>query len=65
MYSSRQIAKAVREIIPFMWLAGRQRSDFRTLNRFRSQRMRSVLSLAHNLLKQATNDQKRRAAILQ
>nr|WP_246553697.1 transposase [Paenibacillus tritici] len=31
-YSSRQIDKAVREIIPFMWLAGRQRPDFRTLN---------------------------------
>ncbi len=25
IYSSRQIAKAVRENIPFMWLAGRQR----------------------------------------
>ncbi|WP_379141792.1 transposase [Paenibacillus sp. sgz500992] len=31
IYSSRQIAKAVRENIPFMWLAGRQRPDFRTL----------------------------------
>ncbi|MFD2880572.1 transposase [Paenibacillus rhizoplanae] len=43
IYSSRQIAKAVRESIPFMWLAGRQRPDFRTLNRFRSQRMKNVL----------------------
>ncbi|MDF2683601.1 MAG: transposase [Brevibacillus sp.] len=43
IYSSRQIAKAVREHIPFMWLAARQRPDFRTLNRFRSERMKDVL----------------------
>ncbi|WP_245237697.1 transposase [Paenibacillus ihuae] len=41
IYSSRQIAKAVRENIPFMWLSGRQRPDFRTLNRFRSERMKT------------------------
>ncbi|WP_243711578.1 transposase [Paenibacillus sp. BK033] len=29
MYSSRQIAKAVRENIMFMWLAARQCPDFR------------------------------------
>ncbi|MFC5653549.1 transposase, partial [Paenibacillus solisilvae] len=43
MYSSRQIAKAVRENIMFMWIAGRQRPDFHTLNRFRSERMKTVL----------------------
>ncbi|WCF11077.1 IS1182 family transposase [Paenibacillus thiaminolyticus] len=43
IYSSRQIAKAVRENIPFMWLAARQRPDFRTINRFRSERMQDVL----------------------
>lgn len=43
IYSSRQIAKAVREHLPFMWLAARQRPDFRTLNRFRSERMKDVL----------------------
>nr|WP_199616837.1 IS1182 family transposase [Paenibacillus alkalitolerans] len=43
IYSSRQIAKAVRENIPFMWLAARQRPDFRTINRFRSERMKDVL----------------------
>nr|WP_254075682.1 transposase [Paenibacillus tritici] len=32
IYSSRQIAKAVREKIPFMWLTGQQRPDFRPLN---------------------------------
>jgi transposase len=43
IYSSRQIAKAVRENVMFMWIAGRQRPDFRTINRFRSERMKTVL----------------------
>ncbi len=34
LYSSRQITKAIREKIMFMWLAGRQRPDLRTINRF-------------------------------
>ena len=45
IYSSRQIAKAVRENVMFMWLAGRQRPDFRTINRFRSERMKDVLEI--------------------
>ncbi|WP_253944886.1 transposase [Paenibacillus sp. NEAU-GSW1] len=43
IYSSRQIAKAVRENLMFMRIAGRQRPDFRTINRFRSERMKTVL----------------------
>ena len=43
VYSSRNLAKAVRENIPFMWLAGRQRPDHRTINRFRSERMKDQL----------------------
>lgn len=43
IYSSRQIAKAVRENVPFMWIAARQKPDFRTINRFRSERMKDVL----------------------
>ncbi|WP_373271266.1 transposase [Paenibacillus sp. MY03] len=42
-YSSCQIAKAVRENIMFMWITGRQRPDFRTINRFRSERMKDIL----------------------
>lgn len=34
-YSSRQIAKALRENIYFMWIAGGNQPDFRTINRFR------------------------------
>lgn len=43
IYSSRQIAKAVRENVPFMWIAARQKPDFRTINRFRSVRLKDVL----------------------
>ena len=35
-YSSRQIAKALRENINFIWLSGGNTPDFRTVNRFRS-----------------------------
>lgn len=35
IYSSRQIAKALRENINFMWLAGGNKPDFRTINRLR------------------------------
>jgi len=33
--ASRRIAKAICENIPFMWLAGGNRPDFHTINRFR------------------------------
>jgi transposase len=43
LYSSRLITKAVREQVPFMWLAAGQTPDFRTLNRFRSERAKDLL----------------------
>jgi len=43
IYASRQIAKAVRENIHFMWLSGDNRPDFRTLNRFRSSRLKDTI----------------------
>ncbi|MEK5026585.1 MULTISPECIES: IS1182 family transposase [Paenibacillus] len=58
IYSSRQIAKSIRENIPFMWLAGRQRPDFRTLNRFRSQRMKNVLETVFTAVLQFLADEK-------
>ncbi|WP_143192481.1 transposase, partial [Paenibacillus sp. P32E] len=58
IYSSRQIAKAVRENIPFMWLAGRQRPNFRTLNRFRSERMKDVLERVFTTVLQFLVDEK-------
>jgi transposase len=35
IYSSRQIAKALRENVNFMWMSGGNRPDFRTINGFR------------------------------
>lgn len=35
IFSSRRIAKALRESIPFMWLSGNSHPDFRTINHFR------------------------------
>jgi transposase len=43
IYSSRQIAKQLSENIYFMWLSGSQEPDFRTINRFRSNRMKDVI----------------------
>ena len=35
VYSCRLLAKAIRENLPFIWIAGDQQPDFRTLNNFR------------------------------
>ncbi len=43
IYSGRQIAKAIRENINFMWLSGGNRPDFRTINRFRGERLRGSI----------------------
>lgn len=43
IYSSRRIEASVRENIYFMWLAGMQQPDHRTINRFRSERLRNIL----------------------
>lgn len=39
VYSSRRLAKATREQIPFMWLAAGSAPDFRTINNFRRHRL--------------------------
>jgi transposase len=39
IYSSRRIAAELRENINFMWLSGGNRPDFRTINRFRGERL--------------------------
>lgn len=43
IYSSRRIAKALRENIHFMWISGGNQPDFRTLNDFRGKRMQPVI----------------------
>ena len=42
-YSSREIAKALRENINYMWISGRNRPDFRTINTFRSSRLKECV----------------------
>lgn len=43
VYSSRQIAKALRQDVSFMWLAGMNTPDFRTINNFRSSTLKAVI----------------------
>lgn len=43
IYSSRRIEACIKENIYFMWLAGMQQPDHRTINRFRSERLRHIL----------------------
>ena len=42
-YSSRQIAKQCRENVPVMWLTGFQKPDFRTINKFRSEKLKDSI----------------------
>ena len=43
IYSSRKIEQAVQCNIHFMWLAGMQRPDHNTINRFRNDKLKGVL----------------------
>jgi transposase len=43
IFSSRQIAKALRENIHFMWLSCMNQPDFRTVNRFRGVILRETI----------------------
>jgi len=43
LYSSRKIAKALRENVNFMWLSGQNRPDFRTINRFRGEVLKDII----------------------
>lgn len=40
IFSSRRIAKALRENVHFMWLSSMNRPDHRTINRFRGEVMK-------------------------
>lgn len=42
-YASRKIAKALCEDVNYMWISGMQRPDFRTVNIFRSSRLKGVV----------------------
>jgi transposase len=45
IYTGRKIAKALRQDIPFMWLSGMSRPDFRTINNFRSSKAKQVIEI--------------------
>ena len=42
-FSSRRIAKELRENVNYMWLSGMNRPDHRTINRFRGKVMKAVI----------------------
>lgn len=44
IFSSRKIAKELRENIHFMWLSGNSRPDFHTINRFRSEIVKETIN---------------------
>lgn len=43
IYSSRRIEKATRENIMYMWLCGGNTPDFKTINTFRSERLKDII----------------------
>jgi transposase len=43
IYSSRNIAKATRENINFLWLTGNTQLEFTTINRFRAERLDGII----------------------
>lgn len=43
IYSSRKIEAALKENIHFMWLAGMNKPDHNTINRFRTEKLKGVL----------------------
>lgn len=43
VFSSRRIAKELRENVNYMWLSGMNRPDHRTINRFRGKVMKAVI----------------------
>ena len=51
VYSSRQIAKALRENINFMWISGGNKPDFRTINRFRSDMKDIIDNVFYNVVR--------------
>lgn len=50
IYTSRRLAKALRENIIFIWLAGGQTPCFKTLSDFRSERMQDMIDLVFKQL---------------
>ncbi len=45
IYSSRKLEQAVQENLAFMWLAGMQRPDHNTINRFRGKKLAGLIKV--------------------
>lgn len=45
VYTTRPLARAVREQLPFIWLAGGQQPNFKTLSEFRGNRMQGMIDV--------------------
>lgn len=45
LYTTRPLARAIREQLPFMWLAGGQQPNFKTLSEFRGHRMQGMIDV--------------------
>lgn len=48
--SGRRIAKMCQENLPMIWLSGRSEPDFRTINRFRSEKMKDTIGTVFQAL---------------
>jgi len=44
VYSCRKIARLLRENVLYIWLSGNQQPDFRTVNNFRSRRLKDTIN---------------------
>ena len=55
IYSSRNIAKATRENINFLWLTGNTQLEFTTINRFRAERLDGIIAVSYTHLTLPTN----------
>ncbi len=45
VYTSRQLAKAIRENLVYIWLCGGQKPCFKTLSEFRGERMQTMIDV--------------------
>lgn len=45
VYTTRPLARAIREQLPFIWLAGGQQPNFKTLSEFRGHRMQGMIDV--------------------
>jgi transposase len=51
IYTSRPIAKALRENVVFMWISGKQKPDFRTLSGFRKSLGKEIKQIFKEIVK--------------